>query len=425
MSADTAINRRLVLGDAAWQDSLLQRLLGVLRRDGFQAELLVTVDARRALDIANRFLPAGNPLSRRLAKFTFDPPGRSVAPLAEAFHVAAYHLRGINSPLLERRSHTLDRRSAAEIRKRKPLAFIGATFRSARAFAAARETGTLGILNLNCNAWERNAALERMAHTAHDPHVASDMLLERTDAARLRMGLAELRRAHTVLVYGSRQRKLVEALGIDPRKLAVLANGIDPSLFRPGPERDFTSRPLRVLFAGHITYHKGVHYADAAAATAGPTVVREFRAAGLATYGPRTLVPALRSTTLLGELPRAQLIEEYQRADAFIFPSLTEAMARVVLEAMASGLPVIVTPEAGYEDLIDDGVNGFIVPSFESDTIAARLATLARDGDLRRRMGLAARETALRHDWDTLDRSFLRVFHERVALQRGRDTMEE
>ncbi len=425
MSSNGGPASRLVLANAAWTDSVLQRMLGTLRRDGLETELLVTVDATRALALANRVLPAGNPLSRRLAKFTYDPPGRSVAPFAEAFHVAAYRLRGINSPLLDRRSRILDQAAARHIRKRRPLAFVGAAGRCTRALKAAREVGTAGILNLNSNPWERNAALERMAHQASDPHVAADMLDERVSDKRQRVGLAEIHRAHTVLVYGNHQRKSIEALGIDPARLVMLVNGVDTATFVPGPERDFTARPLRALFAGHVTYHKGVHFADAAARSAGPDVVSELRAAGLQTYGPRSLVANLRATTLLGELPKARLIDEYQRADVFVFPSITEAMARVVLEAMATGLPVITTHEAGYEDLITDGVNGFIVPSFESETIAARLATLARDGDLRRRMGLAARETAERCNWQAFDERFLRVFHERIALRAPSPAVEE
>jgi len=416
---------RLVLGNPAWTDSGLQRMLRALQRDGLETELLVTVDARRAIEVADRLFGAGNRLSRRLTKFTFEPRGRSVAPLAEVFQVIAYRFGGSGSAHLDRRSQALARRTAAEIRKRKPLAFIAAAMRSARALGAAREAGTFGILNQNATPWERNAALERMAKEAPGPRGAAEMLSERTPDQRLQMGLAEIRRAHTVLVYGSHQRRRIEALGADPAKIAMLINGVDADTFVPGPGRDFSARPLRALFAGHITYHKGVHYADAAVAKAGKDVVAEFRAAGLATYGHRALVPSLRATTLLGELPKARLIEEYQRADVFVFPSLTEAMARVVLEAMACGLPVIVTPESGYEDLIEDGVNGFIVPSFESETIAARLATLSRDGELRRRMGLAARATAERHNWQAFERHFVRVFHERTALPHRPHAVEE
>jgi glycosyltransferase involved in cell wall biosynthesis len=84
-------------------------------------------------------------------------------------------------------------------------------------------------------------------------------------------------------------------------------------------------------------------------------------------------------------------------------------MARVVLEGMASGLPVIITPLCGYEGIVEDGVEGFLVPPRDPQAIAERLRRLSADGELRVRMGRAARARAEEHAWPRFEARFLDV----------------
>jgi Glycosyl transferases group 1 len=100
-----------------------------------------------------------------------------------------------------------------------------------------------------------------------------------------------------------------------------------------------------------------------------------------------------------GHLDRAALACELAAADVFVLPTLADNMPRAVLEALATGLPVITTPESGYEGVITDGVEGFIVPVGDVEAIADRLRLLAGDGAWRQRMSAAAREVAERHSW--------------------------
>lgn len=87
----------------------------------------------------------------------------------------------------------------------------------------------------------------------------------------------------------------------------------------------------------------------------------------------------------------------YEMADAFVLPTSYESFSLVSFEAAASGLPILVTPVNGVRELIEDGHNGFLIGR-EPEPIAARLDELARDPELRRRLGLAARESALQFD---------------------------
>ena len=84
-------------------------------------------------------------------------------------------------------------------------------------------------------------------------------------------------------------------------------------------------------------------------------------------------------------------------ADVFVFPSLFEGSAVVTYEALASGLPSVVTPNAG--SVVRDGLEGFIVPASQVNGLACRMEQLGSDTALRARMASAARSRALAFDW--------------------------
>ena len=84
-------------------------------------------------------------------------------------------------------------------------------------------------------------------------------------------------------------------------------------------------------------------------------------------------------------------------ADIFVFPSLFEGSAVVTYEALACGLPSIVTPNAG--SVVRDRIDGFLVPSSDVDSLAQRMEQLGNEPELRAGMAKAARTRALAFDW--------------------------
>jgi len=84
-----------------------------------------------------------------------------------------------------------------------------------------------------------------------------------------------------------------------------------------------------------------------------------------------------------------------QSADMFVLPSSTEGLSNSLLEAMAVGLPVIATAVGGAPDLIDDKINGWLVPPYDIEAIQVALTGLIEAPDFRNRLGTAARETVL------------------------------
>jgi glycosyltransferase involved in cell wall biosynthesis len=113
----------------------------------------------------------------------------------------------------------------------------------------------------------------------------------------------------------------------------------------------------------------------------------------------------------------------YASADAFAFASLTETLGLVVLEAMASGLPVIATPAGGVADHLRNGENGLAFPAGNATEMAHAIVRLVMDPALRDRLALGARRTAESLDWegelDRLDASYREVNFTHAGWVRG------
>ncbi|HEX4352973.1 MAG TPA: glycosyltransferase, partial [Polyangiales bacterium] len=113
----------------------------------------------------------------------------------------------------------------------------------------------------------------------------------------------------------------------------------------------------------------------------------------------------------LGVLDRKSTLPRlYASADVFLFSSLTETLGLVVLEGMASGLPVIATPAGGVADHLRHNENGIAVPPHDSDAMASAIVELTLNSKRRAELSAGARRTALPLDWeaelDRLDASY-------------------
>ena len=165
------------------------------------------------------------------------------------------------------------------------------------------------------------------------------------------------------------------------------------SLSFPEPNRPFAKR---VLFAGSLQLRKGVQYLAAAAARIAaidPDI--HFVLAGIAT--PQVAAQLRRSNVqLLGHLSRQRLREEFLCADVFAFPSLAEGSAGVVLEAMAAGVPIVATREAGVD--FADGESGIVVPPTDVEALVAAILRIVSNRPLRAAMAASARAEFIAYD---------------------------
>jgi glycosyltransferase involved in cell wall biosynthesis len=158
-----------------------------------------------------------------------------------------------------------------------------------------------------------------------------------------------------------------------------------------------TDGPLRLLFVGRLVPRKGVALLLRAVARAngeGVDVKLTVVGTGPEDVSLKTLARDLGvAVTWRGFIDQSDLLDLYADADAFVFPTLGDTFGIVLLEAAASGLPLIASPHGGAtEDLVEHGVNGWVVDPLDTPAMTAAIVRLAKDADLRARLGRAAHE---------------------------------
>lgn len=229
------------------------------------------------------------------------------------------------------------------------------------------------------------------------------------------------RQAHRVFTPSAPAREALLGLGLSD--VEVWGRGVDARLFHP--ERRSHEWRLRhglgaafvFLHVGRLAPEKDIEVLlDAFALLASTAPAGSVRLV-IAGAGPSERLLRRRAhpaVTFLGNLDRQrELPTAYASADAFAFASSTETLGLVVLEAMAAGLPVIASPEAGVVDHLRDDANGLAFPARDAAACADAMRRLVQDEPLRRRLGAGARATAVSRSWDDeiarLDASYREV----------------
>lgn len=191
----------------------------------------------------------------------------------------------------------------------------------------------------------------------------------------------------------------------------IIPTGVDTQFFAPDWGRPRNQRP-RVLFAGSLRPFKQPQFLLTAAARFPDA---DFRIIGqgplAAEITERIARERLSNVALLGPLGAEKLREEYQRADVFLFPSAWEGSPKVILEAAACGLPVIVRNNYSPETVVHD-VTGFQAGSDEE--LLASVNLLLANPELGRNLGNCGRQHSQRYDWNRITGQWEEAF-ERVA----------
>jgi len=214
----------------------------------------------------------------------------------------------------------------------------------------------------------------------------------------------EARQADLVLAGSGFVRESLLKIGVAREGIAILPYGADVKLFAP-PPAERRNEPLTAVYAGQLSPRKGIAYLLEAFARLRSLRCKLLLIGGSAREAESLLARYGGVFEHVPSVPRTELAACLRRADFFVYPSLLDGSALVTYEALASGLPVITTPNSG--SVVRDGVEGFIVPPRDVDALRGRIEQLVRDEDLRRSMGIAARHRAEEFSWAN--------YHKRLA----------
>lgn len=189
------------------------------------------------------------------------------------------------------------------------------------------------------------------------------------------------------------QHDLVQNHGVSPQRTALVPYGIPGGWFNLAPRTEVG----RILFAGTAEVRKGIHhFARAADLLTKKSSQLKFVVAGEVDVEIREH-PEAAALTFLGRIPRAAIADEFSRADVLVLPSIAEGSAGVTYEAMAAGLPQVVTHAAGSG--VRDGIDGIVLPVADPEDIANAIEYIVGNRLRRAQMAASARDFAHRFSW--------------------------
>ena len=183
---------------------------------------------------------------------------------------------------------------------------------------------------------------------------------------------------------------IIRTFGTDGKKISVIPNYIDVNRFKP---LGFPREEKAICYVGRISEEKNV-----------VNLVKSLKGldASLKIIGEGPLKEEVKKIArdlsldvrLMGNIPNSQVAEEMNRSAAFILPSLYEGNPKVLLEAMACGLPVIGTEVEGIKEILIHKVNGYLCRT-DAESIGEAIKKVIGDKTLREKMGREARKTIL------------------------------
>ncbi len=304
----------------------------------------------------------------------------ALARLPIPFHLRSYIQQAVHSAFSKRLPSLLPK---------EMMFFIGLSSFCLEALEACNERGISCAVDHGSfhQLAERTLILEEMKrfNISRISDLSSEWIIEKQ--------CREFEIANHVFVLSKAAANSMIDNGVPSSKIFINNCGVNISSFFPGKKLDTT---FRVIHVGAISIRKGI-----------PDLLEGFRKANLVnaelcliggdikSSGLQNLIHNYRNLNLKFHLPVAQseLVNYYQRSSVFVLMSICDGFGMVIPQAMACGLPIIVSENVGAKDLIEDGVNGFIIPIRSPELLAERLRQLKEDPSLARSMGEAAFRT--------------------------------
>lgn len=293
---------------------------------------------------------------------------------------------------------SLDKRVADKIRsgRFRKDAVYGYEDGCYHSFKAAKEMSMSCLYDLPIGYW-RSARRILSVERERRPEWAMTLTGLQDSDAKVQRKDEELKLANHIFVASSFTAKTLKEYPGTLAPVHVIPYGFPEA----GKERHYTStanRAVKLLFVGGLSQRKGIAELFEAAAKFGNNV--SLTVIGQkASNQCKALDDALASVNWIPSMPHQEILKMMREHDVFLFPSFFEGFGLVITEAMSQGTPVITTDRTAGADLINHGVNGWLVEAGSSSQIETVIEQILKDGDLVARVGTQARNTAAGRPW--------------------------
>jgi len=206
-------------------------------------------------------------------------------------------------------------------------------------------------------------------------------------------------------------KKLAQDYG--RKDVVIIENGVNSSEFENAKAKELAYEKPRVIFVGRIDENKGVEYLIKAFLQ----VRKNRKSASLLIVGDGPLKKKLENKYgcitdihFLGRIPHEEIPEYLAACDLFVLPSIFEGQGLVLMEALASGLPIIASNLSGISELIVDGENGMLTKAGDENELAEKIELILDDVKLQRKIIDNNIRKGQLHDWENVCKQYIELF---------------
>lgn len=290
---------------------------------------------------------------------------------------------------------------ASQLPKQRPRIVVGYEMCCAETFCVARSLGIKCVLDAAAVHYDfQDRALTE----------SQNSLLTWAGRQLRSRKSAEIALADQIICVSEFAKRAYVAAGVDPEKITVNAVGGDTKLFSQSSTLQ-RSGPVKFIFAGLPATHKGLDLLISSFEWLVSQIDGvELHIAGDSMLAERFVDHSLKGLKLHGKLSHGQLVDLLSRMDCLVLPSRLESFGMVVVEALAAGVPVIVSDHVGAAEAVKEGVNGWIIPSDDSEALYLRMLACCENIDKVRTMRVACTESARAYDWAHYSRRAVEIF---------------
>ncbi len=215
--------------------------------------------------------------------------------------------------------------------------------------------------------------------------------------------------------------------------IKVITNGVDTEIFYPPQNKDFSNiKEVNILFVSRLMLQKGVGTLIKTINILKERKIDNFKLTIVGEGHLKSMMFALideynlkEKVSFLGWKDLEELPDIYRSADIFILPSVMEGMSSVVLQAMASGLPIVASRVKGFEEILEENINGLFAECGNENDFADQLEKLIKSPELREKMSKNSIKKSKQFSWETIARQYLELYEKSLSQSSLKSKLSE